>query len=163
MGAVQAVRSRPRLRPVLVLLLAVGVLVAVQIVRQRPVPAPACFDPSMSLEDAEQRAERAGRAVVVLATAPWCGPCRSFKAGALADARVARWIDDHAVGVVLDAEARPDDIRRLGIRAFPTLLVIRGGTVVAATVGEVSAEELLRRLERAGDGAAGTPATPAGG
>ncbi|HWB76068.1 MAG TPA: thioredoxin domain-containing protein [Nannocystaceae bacterium] len=82
----------------------------------------------------------AERPVAVLLSAPWCGPCRTFQP--LLE-RVAP-----ALGMALakvDVEATPELAARYGVRSVPTLLVMRGGNVVARQVGSV-AEAALRQF-----------------
>ena len=78
--------------------------------------------------------------VAVLLSAPWCGPCRTFQP--LLE-RVAPMMGMTVAKV--DIEATPEIAVRYGVRSVPTLLVMRGGDVVARQVGSV-AEAALRQF-----------------
>jgi thioredoxin-like negative regulator of GroEL len=113
-------------------------------------PTPAGFDhDGPGLSQAIDRARAEGRVVLALATADWCGPCQSFKRGALADERVTAWLEANAVTAYIDVDRRPDDAGALGVSAIPTTVLFRDGREVDRFTGPVSAGELLDRLAKA--------------
>jgi thioredoxin 1 len=78
--------------------------------------------------------------------AGWCGPCRAF--APIFEAAAAR----HP-GVVfgkVDTEAEPGLAAAFGVRAIPTLVVLRDGVVLAAQPGALPAaaiDEIVRQVQ----------------
>ena len=78
--------------------------------------------------------------------AEWCGPCRAIgplvdeiareRAGSLRVAKVN--IDDH-----------PATAQKLGVRGIPTLLLYKGGSIVAQQVGAVGKAALTTFVNQA--------------
>ena len=88
---------------VAVLLVAVAVMAGLRLFSATgAAPTPAAFASHVSLEAAIAAEGQNGRPVVAFATADWCGPCQSFKRGALADERVTAWIGDRANAAFVD-------------------------------------------------------------
>lgn len=126
---------------------------------------PAYFNKKLSLEDAMSAADQNDRVLVALFTADWCEPCAKLKRGALADERIVEWIKANAQPAYLDmtkAESGDADaaalLKRYGIEAFPTLMLMRKGQELARLEEVVGARDLLKWLN---DHAAKKP-TPAG-
>lgn len=82
------------------------------------------------------------RPVVLLFSAVWCGPCRTF--GPTVE-RVVASLGERVVAGKVDTDAHPDLAARWGVRSLPTLVVVQGGEPVARQVGSVS-EGAVRRL-----------------
>ena len=109
---------------------------------------PASFAGYSSLQPA--LADAAGGPVLAFATADWCGPCQTFKKGALADEQFANWITQNGVkGVYLDSTSGHPDADKLGVQAIPTLVFFRDGKEVARNTGGMSTTQLIAWLERA--------------
>lgn len=95
--------------------------------------------------------------VLVDVWAPWCGPCRTVTPV------LEHLAADHAGRVKLvkvNADESPRTSARFGIQAIPTLLVLRGGTVVARQTGAAPEGKLsawLREALEEGGGAGGRP------
>lgn len=123
--------------------------------RRPPVPAP--FDPTVSVVYATQQARASGRPVLVFATAEWCGPCKELKAGALTDPRVAALIRARTVPAYLDIDRDRDRALALGVRAIPTLIIMRNDSILAARTGNASADDLLEWLKQNTDGETPAP------
>jgi thioredoxin 1 len=75
--------------------------------------------------------------------AEWCGPCKAI-------APVLDEIADEKVGKVKIAKVNVDENQDLaskfGIRAIPTLLIFKGGTVKEQLVGMVGKKDLEKKL-----------------
>jgi thioredoxin 2 len=78
--------------------------------------------------------------------AEWCGPC---KAMAPVYERVATELEPEFRFLKVDTEAAPDLAARYNIRSIPTLMVFRGGKVIAQQAGAVDASRLCAWLKQA--------------
>jgi thioredoxin 1 len=88
--------------------------------------------------------------------AEWCAPCRMI--GPAID-QVAMELAGRVTVGKLDVDRHPAVAVRYEIRSIPTLLVFRGGRIVARRLGALAKSELLQLLDTqlAGSGAAATP------
>lgn len=77
--------------------------------------------------------------------AKWCGPCRILTPTV---EEVGKELDGKAVVAKCDVDACEDIAMQYGIRNIPTLLFFKGGEVVDRTVGVVSKQEIIERLEK---------------
>lgn len=84
--------------------------------------------------------------VVVDFWAEWCAPCRAIHPFLVA-------IADELKGAVklvrIDVDANPVSTQQFRIQRIPTLIVFKGGKVVAQTGGASSKEALQRAIEQA--------------
>ena len=71
--------------------------------------------------------------------ADWCGPCHAM---APAYARVAAEMEPRMRFLKVDTEAEPSLAAKYQIRSIPTLIVFRGGKIVAQRAGAVDAGTL---------------------
>jgi len=71
--------------------------------------------------------------------AEWCGPCKQI-APALHDA--AEKYDGRLTVAKVDIDANPNTPNAYGVRGIPTLLIFRGGNVVASKIGALSKSAL---------------------
>ena len=76
--------------------------------------------------------------------ATWCGPCR--KMAPVVEAMAEKYADKVVVGKC-DVDDCADIPAQYGIRNIPTILYIKGGQVVAKTVGAVPASEVEANIE----------------
>lgn len=130
---------------VLFLLVIVASVVLVVNLRGSRAPAdvPAMFSAELTLPVATQRSAETGQPVLVYATASWCGPCQSFKRGALSDPEVERAVLAGTLPVYLDIDEDRESASMLGVRSVPMLIVIRDGAVVGSHVGAMSAAQTV--------------------
>jgi thioredoxin 2 len=90
-------------------------------------------------------AEKSTVPVLVDLWAPWCGPCRTVSP-ALAQLAAERAGSLKLVKVNVDESPRLQ--QRFGIQSIPTLMVLRGGKVIARQVGAAPADALRSWLDR---------------
>lgn len=94
-----------------------------------------------------ETAQEEGRPVLVQISAPWCPICRAQKpilAALAADPR----FKDFAV-FTIDFDAQRDLVRRFGAQMQSTLILYKGRTEVARSVGETQPEWIEQLLEKA--------------
>lgn len=133
------------------LLVALAVLVNV-LLAGREAPTPPAFEGATgSLEEAIGLARERERVVFAVASAAWCGPCQSYKRGALADPRVSAWIEDNAVPLSIDVTGGANEAaQRLGVSAIPaSFLLDAEGRILARHEGAMSGGTLLGWLRQA--------------
>jgi thioredoxin 2 len=90
-------------------------------------------------------AEKSAVPVLVDLWAPWCGPCRMVSP-ALAQLAAERAGKLKLVKVNVDESPRLR--QRFGVQSIPTLMVLRGGEVIARQVGAAPANALRSWLEQ---------------
>lgn len=71
--------------------------------------------------------------------APWCGPCKMV--GPVVEQVAASRGDSLKVGKV-NVDENTDTMARYGIRGVPTLMLFKGGDVVASKAGAMSKAQL---------------------
>jgi thioredoxin-like negative regulator of GroEL len=109
------------------------------------VTRPAAFS-GVPIGDAISRAAEEKRLLVVDFTAEWCQPCKLMDRITWSAPDVAAWIGEHAVAVQIDVDADQELARTFGIRAMPTIVVLRGDTEIDRATGLKKADELLAWL-----------------
>ncbi|MCG5246117.1 thioredoxin family protein [Methylorubrum extorquens] len=98
-------------------------------------------------QSAFEAAQAAGRPILVQISAPWCPICRAQKpilAALSADPRFKT-----LAVFTIDFDAQRDLVRRFGAQMQSTLIVYKGGTEVARSVGETQPEWIEQLLEKA--------------
>jgi thioredoxin 2 len=83
-------------------------------------------------QDFAEVAEAATVPVLVDLWAPWCGPCRMVSP---ALERIARDKAGQLKLVKVNVDASPAVAKRFAVQGIPTLLLLKGGEVVARQVG----------------------------
>ncbi|MEX0622450.1 thioredoxin TrxA [Saccharospirillum impatiens] len=76
--------------------------------------------------------------------AEWCGPCKMI-APVLEE--VATEYADNMVVAKLNIDDNPNTPPKYGIRGIPTLMMFRGGEVVATKVGALSKTQLIEFIQ----------------
>jgi len=130
---------------IIVLLLALMLPSLISLLRG-PAATPDLFSAGYSLEQANALSDESGKPVYVLATADWCAPCQALKRGALHDPQVVDLIENRAIPVYLESGTNPEEIRSLGVRAFPTTMILEHGQVISMMEGGASAERYADAL-----------------
>ena len=77
--------------------------------------------------------------VLVDMWAPWCGPCRMVSP---ALEQIARELAGRLQHVKVNADEAPGLSQRFNVMAIPTLMLLRGGEVIATQVGAAPATAL---------------------
>jgi thioredoxin 2 len=90
-------------------------------------------------------AEQSTVPVVVDLWAPWCGPCRMVSP---ALDRVATELAGRVKLVKVNVDEAPKISERFAVQAVPTLLVMKGGQVIARQAGAAPAATLRGWVER---------------
>lgn len=144
-------------RDTLVLFVIVAVLAGLMIVRGagRTAEVPSVFSDDLTLDQARAVSAESGRPVLAVATADWCGPCQALKRGALSDPDVAAYLRANTVPVYLEEGPDLAAIRSLGVRAYPTTLLIDGDTVLGMIEGNADAGTYLEMIRRSVPSAGG--------
>lgn len=143
-------------------------IMAIQMRLSRSQGGPTPFEPTVGVELARSRARESGKPVLVFATADWCGPCRVFKSGTLAQAGVRQAVKELTEPAYLDIDKDKPGAMNLGVRGIPSLILLRGDTIVAVRTGAPTAPDLIAWLRENAKASPGTaevgtdPATPAG-
>ncbi len=78
--------------------------------------------------------------------AEWCGPCRAI--GPLVD-EIARENNDALRVVKVNIDDHPVTAQKLGVRGIPTLMLYKGGSIVAQKVGSLGKSELASFVSQA--------------
>lgn len=77
--------------------------------------------------------------------ATWCGPCRMVSP--LVD-EIAEENSDYQICKV-DVDEAPELAQKFGVMSIPTLVVLKGGKVVAQNVGALQKSSILDMLKQA--------------
>ncbi len=83
--------------------------------------------------------------VLVDFAATWCGPCKMI---APLVEQIAEEYEGRAKVAKVDIDESPGTASRFGIRGVPTLLVFKGGEVVAQQVGAVPKGKIAELIDR---------------
>lgn len=144
----------PLLKQLVVGTLLIALFSAFVFMRSRPAPTPQVFPEGLTLLDAIDRASDEGKPVFAVVTADWCGPCQSYKRGALADARVQAWLSENAVPVMLDADTlqRSDEMLLNFGGSIPATTLLIDERAVGTLEGSIGAGALMDWLKASSAG-----------
>lgn len=85
---------------------------------------------------------------LVVVTATWCGPCKSYKADVLEDTHAKTQIESRGYKLeILDADKNSEFCIAKGIRGVPATLVMVDGKVEATLMGKQTLESILKELK----------------
>jgi len=93
-----------------------------------------------------EAASAKGGLMILDAMTSWCGPCKQMDRTTWIDPRLVEWIDANAVAIQLDMDEHEALKTSLEIKAFPTIVLFKGGTEFDRVVGLRSADEMLAWL-----------------
>lgn len=103
-----------------------------------------------SADDAWAETTSAKRPLLLFVTRPNCGYCTKMKATTFSDPAVVQQINGQFVPLMLDASVDPRFAQQLGVRSYPTVLVISPEHgLLDSFKGYLPAERLQVRLEHA--------------
>ncbi len=97
-------------------------------------------------ENFNEEVLQSDKPVLVDFWATWCGPCRMI---APAVEQLATEYDGRAKVGKVDVDENPDIARQFGVMSIPTLVVIKGGEVVAKTIGAMPKPKLAEMIDKA--------------
>jgi thioredoxin 2 len=87
-----------------------------------------------------------GAALLVDVWAPWCGPCRMM---APAYAAAAPRLAPEVQLLKLNSETEQQAASKLRIHSIPTMILFRGETEVARSMGAMTADQIVQWTRRA--------------
>ena len=129
-----------------VIVAAVLVLPTVLNLIQGPAETPGVFDEHYTLAQAAELSEQSGKPMLVVATADYCPPCQKLKRSTLSDPTVMEWIKANTIPVYLEDGENGQEIGSLGVRSYPTTLLIADGQILASIGGPVGADRYVSQL-----------------
>lgn len=119
-----------------------------------PAQTPDVFSQAYSIAQATQISQETGKPMFVLATADRCPPCQKLKRSALMDSAVVAWINENTIPVYLEDGTNGPEIASLGVRSYPTTMLVQDGKIFMSIAGAQSASTYLDKL---GSAIASTP------
>ncbi|MEM9065762.1 MAG: thioredoxin family protein [Planctomycetota bacterium] len=147
--------GRGRFSPVTFLLMVALGFIVFRLFAGGAAETPDYFGQYSTLSAGFEEAQRSQRPVLALATADWCGPCQSFKRGALSSPEVADFVGSNTIPVYIDVtDGNSPDAQSLGVQSIPAVYVITPeGQVIAETGGAMSEGAFLAWAQAAVDSA----------
>ncbi len=92
----------------------------------------------------EQKVLKSQTPVLVDFWAEWCAPCRQL---APVIKELAEEYGDRLLVAKVDVDANPATAAKLQVRAMPTLIFIKNGTVSSALVGRQPKDKIKEQIE----------------
>lgn len=85
-----------------------------------------------SYSDAARESARTNKPMLMQVTSTWCGACQSMFSQTLADPSIVEQVNSSFVPFQIDADRHGKLISALGVRAYPTTIVIDGDLKILA-------------------------------
>ena len=101
---------------------------------------------TLTVDNFDEKALKSSTPILVDFWAEWCGPCKQI--APLLDELATEYTGKATIGKV-NIDQHPDLAQKYGIRAIPTLLIIKKGEVAEQMVGGKSKRDLKASLDRA--------------
>ncbi|MGA2654936.1 MAG: thioredoxin [Gammaproteobacteria bacterium] len=95
-------------------------------------------------DDFQSMVLEADKPVLVDFWAPWCGPCKAI--APVLEAIAAQYSDKIQV-VKINVDDHTDTPSQYGVRGIPTLMLFKGGEVLATQVGAVTQVQLASFID----------------
>lgn len=121
---------------------------APQSARYKGVPAqrPVVFR-HQNVDLAWQAAQKSGRPVMVFITSADCFYCKKMVAETLSHPQIARATNQRYETALLSNETQPELVEKLGVRAFPTTMIVNtDGSTLARVLGFVEPAKFAAQL-----------------
>jgi len=93
----------------------------------------------------EQDVLKSSQPVLVDFWAEWCGPCRQI-APALEE--IASEMNGKITVAKLNVEENQETANKYGVRGIPTLMLFKGGEVIATKVGALPKQQIVAWIEQ---------------
>jgi thioredoxin-related protein len=152
------IRSRGRLLPIVLTAVSLVGAAACSVESPASTPTAATLFSHRTVEAAWKKAERQRRPLVIMFTSDHCPHCERMLAKTYADPEIRGLLVAHAETVLAHSRDYAELIRKLGVRGFPTTLIVSAdGQIADAVEGFVEAPAFAARLAKwVGPGAAAT-------
>ncbi|MEO0479469.1 MAG: thioredoxin family protein [Planctomycetota bacterium] len=102
---------------------------------------------SLSFDAAKTEAKNDERLFLVDAMTSWCGPCKEMDRTTWIDPTLVEWLEQNTVPIQLDMDLNTAIKEELGVKAFPTIVVMKGDRILDRVVGLRDAEFVLEWLQ----------------
>lgn len=109
----------------------------------RHAPTPVVFEAGYSFEEAKRVSAESGKPIFVVASADWCGPCQTYKRGALSNDAVQEAIGATFVAAYVNVDEQPNAAAELSVMSIPLTAIILNGEIVKRVEGAMSTRQLL--------------------
>lgn len=84
---------------------------------------------------------------VLYFTAQWCGPCKAF--GPILKSVAENELKDEVVLEKIDGDDEPEKVRVYGVKAFPTIVMVKEDKELGRHAGLVAKAKLLEIMTNA--------------